>query len=91
MSNHSNGNAVKASVYNLLQHRNKLTTVSDFNISFNLFGEYDNFDDWGAAGERETEKKRVKRHMELTPGELNQLEDEKDDINTHTHKKKNKH
>lgn len=30
--------------------------MSDFNISFNLFGEYDNFDD--AAEEREIEKRR---------------------------------
>ena len=78
MSNHSNGNVVKASVYNLLQHRNKLTTMSDFNISFNLFGESDNFDDLDAAEEREIEKKREKQHKELTPGELNQIEDEKD-------------
>ena len=53
MSNNTKRDAVKACVYNLLQHRNKLTTMSDFNISFNIFGEYDNFDDWDAAEERD--------------------------------------
>ena len=38
-------------------HHNKPTTTSDFNISFNLFGEYDSFDDWDAAEGREIEKK----------------------------------
>jgi hypothetical protein len=57
--------------------------MSDFNISFNLFGVYDNFDDWDAAEEKEMEKrKRKQRHKELTPGELNQIEDDKDEINT---------
>lgn len=51
--------------------------MSDFNINFNLFGEYNNFDDWEAA-----EEKREKRHKEITPEELNQLEDEKDEFNT---------
>ena len=65
ISNHNNGTAVKA-VYNLLQHRNKVT-MSDFNISFNLFGEYDNFDDWDAAEEKEiNNRKRKQRHKELT-------------------------
>ena len=42
--------------------------MSDFNISFNLFGEYDNFDDdWDAAEEREIEKKKEKRRKELIP------------------------
>lgn len=36
--------------------------MTDFNISFNLFGGYENFDDWDAAEEREIEKKRQKRH-----------------------------
>ena len=39
--------------------------MSNFDISFNLFEEYDNFDDWDAAEERETEKKIEKRHKEL--------------------------
>ena len=77
MSDHSNGNAVKDSVDNLLQQGNKLTMMSDFSISFNLFGEYDNFVDWDAAEERESAKKREKRHKKLTPGELNQIQDEK--------------
>ena len=82
MSNHSNGKAVKASIYNLLQHRSKITTMSDFTILFNLYGQYDNFDDWDAAEEREIEEKREKRHKELTARELNQIEDEQDEINT---------
>lgn len=32
--------------------------MSDFSISFNLFGEYDNFDDWDAAEKRDIEKWR---------------------------------
>ena len=39
--------------------------MSNFDISFSLFEEYDNFDDWDAAEERETEKKIEKRHKEL--------------------------
>lgn len=50
--------------------------------SFNIFGEYDNFDDWDAAEESEMEKKREKLHKELTPEELNQIKDYKDEINT---------
>lgn len=56
--------------------------MSDFIFSFNLFGEFDNFDDWDAAEEREIVNKTEKRHKEITPGELNQIEDEKDEINT---------
>ena len=45
--------------------------VSGFIISFNLFGEVDNFDDWIAADEkerREYERKNKKetRHKEVT-------------------------
>ena len=72
MSNHSNREAVRASIYNLLQHVNKLTSIHL----------YDNSDDWDAAEEREIEKKREKQHKELTPRELNQIEDEKGEINT---------
>ena len=59
--------------------------MSDFIISFNLFGEYDHFEDWDAAGKkerREYEKKKEKRHKEVTPEEFNKLEDDKDEINT---------
>lgn len=59
--------------------------MSDFIISFNLFGEFDNFEDWDAAEEkerREYEKKKEKRHKEVTPEELNELEDDKDEIST---------
>ncbi|KAK0143489.1 hypothetical protein N1851_018401 [Merluccius polli] len=59
--------------------------MSDFIISFNLFGEFDNFEDWDAAEEkerREYEKKKEKRHKEVTPEELNELENDKDEINT---------
>lgn len=55
MSNHSNTDAEKASVYSLLQHANKLiTTMNDFNISFNLIGQFENCDDWEAELKRET-------------------------------------
>ena len=57
--------------------------MSDFNISFNLFGEYENFDNWDAAQEREIEEKREKRHKEITPGELNQIEDDKERRDEH--------
>jgi len=47
--------------------------MSDFIISFDLFGEYDNFEDWDAAVEEEErrkyEKKKEKRHKEVTPEE----------------------
>ena len=59
--------------------------MSDFIISFYLFGEFDNFEDWDAAEEkerREYEKKKEKRHKEVTPEELNELEDDKDEIST---------
>ena len=59
--------------------------MSDFIISFNLFGEFDNFEDWDAAEEkerREYEKKKEKRHKEVTPEEFNELEDDKDEIST---------
>ena len=59
--------------------------MSDFIISFNLFGEYDNFEVWDAAEEkerREYEKKKEKRHKEVTPEELNKLEDDKDEKTT---------
>ncbi|KAK0138061.1 hypothetical protein N1851_025724 [Merluccius polli] len=59
--------------------------MSDFIISFNLFGEFDNFEDWDAAEEkerREYEKKKEKRHKEVTPEELNELEDDKYELNT---------
>jgi len=56
--------------------------MSDFVISFNIYGEYDNFDDWYAAEERKNLNKMEKWHKELTPGEFNQIEDEKDEINT---------
>ena len=59
--------------------------MSDFIISFDLFGEYDNFEDWDAAVEEEErrkyEKKKEKRHKEVTPEESNKLEDDKDEIN----------
>ena len=59
--------------------------MSDFIISFNIFGEFDNFEDWDAALEKERieyEKKKEKRHKEETPEELNELEDDKDEMNT---------
>ncbi|KAK0134447.1 hypothetical protein N1851_029942 [Merluccius polli] len=59
--------------------------MSDFIILFNLFGEFDNFEDWDAAeekGRREYEKKKEKRHKEVTPEELDELEDDKDELNT---------
>lgn len=42
--------------------------MTDLNISLSLFTEYGNLDEWDAAEERDTEKKREKRHKELTPG-----------------------
>lgn len=59
--------------------------MSDFIISFNIYGEFDNFEDWDAAQEKERieyEKKKEKRHKEVTPEELNELEDDKDEMNT---------
>ncbi|XP_023806613.2 uncharacterized protein LOC110014204 [Oryzias latipes] len=58
--------------------------MSDFVVSFNLFGEFDNFDDWDAATEKERQEhhKRERRHKEVSPEELNFLEDDKDEINT---------
>ena len=57
--------------------------MSGFIISFNLFGEYDNFEDGCSRKKerREYEKKKEKRHKEVTPEELNKLEDDKDEIN----------
>ena len=61
--------------------------MSDFlgKISFNIFGEYENFDAWDAAEEekeREIEKKSEKRHKELSAEELNKIKEEKDEPNT---------
>ena len=33
--------------------------MSDFIISFNIFGEFDNFEDWDAAQEKEVKSGRV--------------------------------
>ena len=54
--------------------------MSDFSISFNAFGGYDNFDDWRAA-----EKKREKLHKELTSGEPNASFSEHQGMVTETH------
>ena len=57
--------------------------MNDFMVSFNLFGEFDNFEDWDAAEEekrKEYENKEM-RHKEVTPEELNNLEEDKDEVN----------
>ncbi len=58
--------------------------MSEFIVSFNLFGEFDHFEDWDAAEEKERReyKKKEMRHKEVTPEELNNLEDDKDEVNT---------
>ncbi len=58
--------------------------MSDFIVPFNLFGEFDHFEDWDAAEEKERReyKKKEMRHKEVTPEELNNLEDDKDEVNT---------
>ena len=62
------------------------STVISFIISFNLFGEYDNFEVWDAAGKKERrEYEKEKRHKEVTPEELNKLGDDKDEINKVNH------
>lgn len=47
---------------------------------------YKDFEEWDAAEEKEMEKERKnsseKRHKELTPEELQVIEEEKDEINT---------
>ena len=50
--------------------------MSNFILSFNLFGEFDHFEDWDAAvaKERREYKKKQMRHKEVTPEELNSLE-----------------
>ena len=56
--------------------------MSDFIIYFNLFDEYDHFEVWVAAEEkerREYEQKKDKQHKEVTREELNKLEDDKDE------------
>ncbi len=57
-----------------------------FTFLSNLSGEYNSFEEWDAAEEREMEKKREKppekRHKELTAEELKMIEEEKDQINT---------
>ena len=37
------------------------TKTSDFIISFNLFGQYDNFEDWDAAEEKERREYEQKK------------------------------
>lgn len=54
--------------------------MSDFNISLTYLE--NNGHDWDAAEEREIEKKRGKWHKKFTLGELNRIEDKKDEINT---------
>ena len=56
--------------------------MNDFIIYFNLFDEYDHFEVWVAAEEkerREYEQKKDKQHKEVTREELNKLEDDKDE------------
>ena len=40
--------------------------MTDFTVSFNLFGEFKNFEDWDAAEEKEIEERRKngKRYKE---------------------------
>lgn len=68
--NPDNGQLLRSSSETVSVHcsNSLITTMSDFNISFNPFEEFDNLDDWDAAEERETEKKREKQHKESTPG-----------------------
>ena len=57
--------------------------MNDFMVSFNLFGEFDNFEDWDAAEEEEKRKEyenKEMRHKEVTPEELNNLEEDKDEV-----------
>ena len=58
--------------------------MNDFMVSFNLFGEFDNFEDWDAAEEEKRKEYENKEmwHKEVTPEELNNLEEDKDEVNT---------
>ncbi|ROL40941.1 hypothetical protein DPX16_11391 [Anabarilius grahami] len=60
--------------------------MDDFCISFHLYGECGNFEKWAKAqNEIEDLEKTLndkKRHKELTPAELDRIEDDKDEVNT---------
>ncbi|XDV52369.1 hypothetical protein PO909_021103 [Leuciscus waleckii] len=57
--------------------------MDGFCISFNLYGEYDNFEKWAQAQDEIEDLEKTlndkKRHKELTPAELDKIEDDKDD------------
>lgn len=60
--------------------------MDDFCISFNLYGEYGNFEKWAQAQDEIEDLEKTlndkKRHKELTPAELDKIEDDKDEVNT---------
>lgn len=61
--------------------------MDDFRVSFSLYGHYGNFDKWAEAQDElenitSNEKCKENRYKEITPAELKQIEDDKDEANT---------
>ncbi len=61
--------------------------MDDFRVSFSLYGNYGNFDKWAEVQDElenitSNEKCQEKLYKEITPVELKQIEDDKDEANT---------